>query len=98
MKELLNDVISLVISIIIFWYVIELEIIHCECAFHWNQKFIKYFTPFIILFIILMMTIEKRGIRNILMKNNYLLPIFALYIITNLVYSVNLIFYFIRLK
>ena len=98
MKELLNNVISLVISIVILWYVIELEINQCECAIHWNQKFIKYFTPVIILFIILMMTIEKRGIKNILMKNNYLLPIFALYIIINLVYLVNLIFYFIRLK
>ena len=98
MKSLLNNVISLVILITILWYVIELEIINCECAIHWCQKFIKYFTPIIIIFIILVMNLGKRGITNILMRNKYWSTVFTFYIITNLAFLAFLIIYFIRLK
>ena len=98
MKSLISNVVSLLITLGILWYVIELDKKQCECAVHWNQRFIKYFSPIVILFIIIMMIVGKLGIKNALERFTILVPVFALYILANIAFIINMIVYFIRLR
>jgi hypothetical protein len=98
MKHIIGNVISLLITAGILWYVIELDKKECECAVHWNQRFIKYFSPIVIVFILVIMVIGKPGVKSVLVNHNFLVPIFALYVLTHLAYIINMVVYFIRLR
>jgi hypothetical protein len=96
-----NVLVSIALQAIILKYVLENEKNNCECALSWHHRFIKFFSPILIvmLFVNLLFSKELMGLRN---KNNpvakLLMVLLSLFAFLSFVYSIILIVYFFVLQ
>ena len=95
---LVSSVIILVLNAVILRYVYELEQKSCECAIEWQHQFIKYFAPVVILFALLGLFVNQRSLMATVSKNKILGVIFLVYMFVSLLYHINLVLYFLRLR
>lgn len=97
-KKCVSCFVTLVLTLIILLYVLELEKKDCKCAINGHQQFIKYFSPVVIVVTLLTIMVGRNGMKNIFKTNKVALPIFVIYALVNIVYVVNLIVYFFKLR
>ena len=96
-----NVLVSIALQAIILKYVLENEKNNCECALSWHHRFIKFFSPILIvmLFVNLLFSKELMGLRN---KKNpvakLLMVLLSLFAFLSFVYSIILIVYFFVLQ
>lgn len=94
---------SIIINLLIFWYVIELEKEKCRCSKNWMRDFIKVVSLiFVIVNIILIIWLSKsksskQALIN-LSQNNIAKVIIGIYILLALFYWITCMVYFFKLK
>lgn len=95
---IIGSVITIVLTSIILRYVLELEEKNCECAKVWQHKFIKYFAPVVIVFALIPLFISSDQIRSSIRSNVLVSAIYVIYSLIALVYYINLVLYFLKLR
>ena len=94
---LVNSIIILVLNSIILRYVYELEKKSCKCSLNGQQQFIKYFAPVIIFVSLIGLFVSDKTLTSTVQDNKVLMVILGIYGGVSLVYSINLVLYFLKL-
>tara|TARA_B110001469_G_scaffold126092_1_gene142861 strand:- start:870 stop:1481 length:612 start_codon:yes stop_codon:yes gene_type:complete len=94
---IINSIIILVLNCIILRYVYELEKKSCKCSLDGQHKFIKYFAPVIILVSLIGLFVSEKSFIKTVIANKFLGVVLSIYCVVSLVYSINLILYFLKL-
>lgn len=95
----INNIISILITITILWYVNNLDRKKCDCAMTWYHKYIIYFS--VVIIILTLLTFIEKGsilVNQIINKYKILFVIYGVYFLAYLFYIVSLLFYFMKLK
>jgi len=90
--------IPVILTAVILRYVLELEKKQCECALKWQHKFIKYFAPVVILVSLIMLLVSPQSVSSALKSNRLLGTLYVVYFTVYLVYVINLVLYFLKLR
>ena len=95
---IIGSVITIVLTSIILRYVLELEEKNCECAKAWQHQFIKYFAPVVIVFSLVPLFVSSKQIGSLIKTNALATTIYMVYTLVSLVYVINLVLYFLKLR
>ena len=93
---LVTGVVSLVVSVVILLYVLELEREKCDCSDHWMRDMIEYWTIVVIVVGVLNLVAPKA--LDACVSNPVCSVVHGLYGIVGLVYVIVLIVYYVRLE
>jgi len=93
---LITGIVSLVVSVVILLYVLELEKEKCECSQHWMRDMIKYWTIVVIVVGVLNLVAPK--VLDACVSNPVCSVVHGLYGLVGLVYIIILIVYYVHLE
>ena len=93
---LITGIVSLVISVVILLYVLELEREKCDCSQHWMRDMIKYWTIVVIVVGVLNLVAPK--VLDACVSNPVCSVVHGLYGLVGLVYIIILIVYYVHLE
>ena len=93
---LITGIVSLVVSVVILLYVLELEKEKCECSQHWMRDMIKYWTIVVIVVGVLNLVAPK--VLDECVSNPVCSVVHGLYGFVGLVYIIVLIYYYVHLE
>ena len=95
---IVSNIISIVVTSIILRYVVELEEKKCTCALNGQQKFIKYFSPILIILSLIGLFVNRRTMMKTLQGNRFLALLMIVYGIAVILYTINLVVTFYDLN
>ena len=87
----------IIMSSFIMKYIIELETKSCECSNYWYRDFIKYYTLFIVILLLVYIFNQKKFL-EILQKNNSAMVLMSVIKFVSIIYFIILLVYFMKLK
>jgi hypothetical protein len=93
---LITGIVSLIISVIILLYVLELERENCDCSQHWMRDMIKYWTGVVI--VVGVLNLVAPQVLKACSANPICSVLHALYGLVGLVYIIILIVYYVHLE
>ncbi len=78
-RSMCSCIISIIIHILILYYILNLEDVTCNCIIDWRHNYIKYMTIFLIIMNILFLFNIKLSNNNPLMTISLLLTLVSMY-------------------
>ena len=93
----LMTIFYLIMSVLIFAYIYQLEKNKCKCSHNWSRSFIKYYTILMIV-ILIPYFINQEIFLKFLVKSDMALLIISIIKLLGIVYFVVLVNYFYNLK
>lgn len=98
---LVINIINVVVASVILRYVHELDASKCGCALlAWQHRFIKYVSPIVIIanLIKIFVNQDPREFIKSCQENKALATVTSVYLVLGLLYSINLVLYFLKLR